>query len=252
MTQGFIIPLAIQDRLSRGKLITMFPYQGRAIGDYYYTLDMEGYAKAVLILSPLYTPPPSIVLTGSTVGSGDLGLMIDGNLTTGGNFTVTLGQTGGVIVDFGNIANRQAGVNIGSIVGGTSTSALYVSTDNITYIPASGTQSCRYIKFLLTNTSGVQATTITVNEIYDGLVFGGTATVSFQALDPSSNQYVDVVKGSDIGAVSSGQPSAVQIGDTLAQVGLNRVLPTLFTQWRVHLSIINAGIGIGISLIKTK
>jgi hypothetical protein len=232
--------------------VIVFPYQLRAVGVYTANLDLSGYKKIIVLISAAgYVVPVSITGLQSPVHYSNLGNMIDGNLNTfGALLGQALGESVSVVVDFGNVALRQAAVSLGSSAGGTFTTSLQVSTDNVTYVNAAGQQNFRYIKFTMTNTSGTQVTDLNVNEIYDALSFGGTASVSFEAKEESSGQFIEILSAATLGTISQGQSVAKQIGDTMALTNLNNILPSNYSDLRLKLTISTSSIQNSVSILK--
>lgn len=229
---------------------TIFNYILRAIGVYTQNIDLSGYKKInLLIAAASYVAPISITPFGNQ-SSSNLAKIIDGDLTTAGNIQNNVLMTSvGVVVDYGSPRNGIAAVTLGAQTGGTATTKLEVSLDNISYIAASGgLQNFRYIKWTLTGTSGVQSTSQDIDEIYDSSVFGGQAKISFEALEPSSGQWIEVISAAQIGAVSQGKSVSVQLGDTMALVNLNAILASDYAGIRMKLTIINGGMQTAVSI----
>lgn len=218
-------------------------------------IDMRGNKKLRVFLSSANYTPPTLLLGGGEV--------IDGNLTTFYEITNSSGEVDRVKVDFLTSVSRLIKAKVGTHVGDfTGNFFLYGSNDNTIWnlltsasvgagviTTLSATASYRYYKI----TDKVIAGTFRGDhyEIYDDALFGGTANLSFQALDVSSNQWMEIIASSEFGTIAQGQAVVKEIGDvnTFSISGKTYALPSTQTNFRAKL-VTSGSISIGVSITK--
>lgn len=262
------IPINIKDRLDAISLSeVLFANQHRAQGvTETKLLDMKGNKKLILLMSAASYQSPTVLV-------GDASI-VDGNLTTYGP-TVFAGVGSPVVagtVDFGSIATRQPkgrGKRVTNNVGNQYDWKLYVSNDNVNWTLVAtadagdlnsvtdltgATQSFRYLRLRLEYRSGDTSNCNgQCGELYDGLLFGGQAQISFEVLDAATGQWIPLISASDIDAISQGQATTITIGDVINDVTnkkFNYALPSSQTSFRAKLSITTAAITMGVSIMR--
>ena len=88
--------------------------------------------------------------------------------------------------------------------------------------------------------------------MYDGNLLGGTVAISFEVLDTSSNQWIEVISAAQIGAVGIGGTLSKQLGDVINDISndkFNVSLPSTQTNFRMKL-VVTGNIKTGVSIIK--
>ncbi|MDE2589196.1 MAG: hypothetical protein KGL95_05980, partial [Patescibacteria group bacterium] len=220
------------------------------IGTYTQQLDLAGYKKLLLLIAAAaYVKPVNITTSGYVQGVNNNS--IDGNLATYSTPSATLsGGAGDIIVDWGNSAIRAVQVSMGGFITGGATITYFYSNDGITYYAYNlGTQqNLRYIKMHIVDGNQPQVYSFNLYEIYDGNTFGGTAAISFEAYEPSSGQWIEIISSGSIGTVSQGQAVSKQLGDTMVSTNLNNILSSNYAGLRIKLTITNGPIQNAVSV----
>ena len=241
------VPMDLQvynDFVSENEIL--FPQSTRVNNTETKLIDMKGNKKLrVFFSAAVYVPNLSVIIGDSTI--------IDGNLATG---YVTLGGTTTMaVVDFGTSISRNIEAFCHVQSGGSSNYnyILEGSNDNVSYTPIhtinksgvfnvditliSTSQSYRYYRVRMDRISGFDTPTDTVYEIYDTSLFGGTSSLSFEGLDPSSNQWIEIIAASEFGTIANGSALSKEVGDvnTISVSGKTYALPSTQTSFRAKL-----------------
>jgi hypothetical protein len=156
-------------------------------------------------------------------------------------------------INGGNNYNWELQVSNDNNVWTTVSSADSGSTNTVVDLEGAA-QSFRYLRLRLAWASGTADTTQgQCGELYDASLFGGTAEISFEVFDSSSNNWLELISATSIGALSQGQSFVKTIGDTINDVSNNKFnfkLPKTQTKFRAKLTIKNASISVGVSIAK--
>lgn len=110
-----------------------------------------------------------------------------------------------------------------------------------------------FVAFVFDVTPANQSIVINnVTDVFDGNLKGGTASLSFDELDVSSNIFTEFIPASEFGTISEGENIKRQIGDVsnIAQSGKTYFLPSTQTGFRVKLSVTGGGIETSVSIRK--
>ena len=230
-------------------------------------VDMNGYTKMVLLISGSANPSPTVITDDFNFSDAENAVDLDTSTATELLFQSI---TKDFIVDFGSIANRIpiCDLDIEGVTPTNNTYELAVSDDNGVLDPYTtvdtqttsnpndvflqGTeQSFRYLRFRFIHNSG-NSIEVSIREIYDGKTLGGSATLSFEVKDANSGQWIEILSGADIGAISKGGAVSKQIGDVINDEStdkFNAILPSTATDFRAKLTV-TGNINTGVSIIK--
>ncbi len=244
-------------------------------------ISLVGYRKMIVLISGSGSASPTeITNTFSFAGEAEILDLLLGTKSTIDFMVGEAGITGEAIYDWGSIASRHAKVkfqiqpshsttglmtwsvktftsddnivwNLKSTTNGTRT----VGTDPVTVVTHDDTlHSFRYQKLeaVFTNTGGSSSLSLAMFEVYDALKVGGTGALSFEILEPSSQQWIELLSASELGTITSGSAIKKQLGDVSTDVGsdkFNVALPSTQTDFRAKL-IITGNLNIGVSILK--
>lgn len=226
-------------------------------------LDMEGYKKLILIITGSETESPTVVQDDFAFTNPSIS--VDSNLAsqTGLKFGGT--SFNDFIVDFGTLKSRIPKSNFNVVKIGSFNIELAVSNDDVSYslvdsivnpstgdhVLAGSQQSFRYLRLRYNFVSG-SVSQVSIYEMYDGLLLGGSASISFEILDDVSGQWIELISASDIGTVTTGGSISKQIGDVINDFSSNKfnaVMPSTQTNFRIKMAVVG-NINVGISVIK--
>lgn len=248
----------------------LFNLVTREPGTYTQQFDMQGYKKMILLISnAVYITPASISNSNMLIDDGIISNVIDGDLSTSVRVGNPIsGSTGYLKIDWGNIASRKIALkfiqNVTAVANQKSELKIDISPDDVTYtnifdqildLATSGTQTfidtvsrnVRYVKITMIDRSGGIISDYRIYEMFDALLFGGTASLSFESLEPNTGQWIEIISASEIGTISEGQAISKQIGDTATDTNLNKLLYSDFASLRAVLTITNAIITIAVT-----
>ena len=225
-------------------------------------LDMKGHKKIILILGGAVLTAGRVVHS-DTMGLGNSANAIDGSMSTKTGFNSP--NSAHFAVDFGSLRTIKpsARYNLQSTSGTTkyhletSVNGIDWTTRTTQTITTSGDhditaseESIRYVRVRGEYVSGSNHSFAMV-EVFDGNEFGGTAFISFEVKDAFEG-WAEIISSSDIGAVSEGDPLAIQLGDVVTNVALrkiNVVLPSTQTDLRVKM-IVTGNLSTNVQIIK--
>ena len=230
-------------------------------------VDMNGYTKMVLLISGSANPSPTVIIDDFAYTNPENAVDLDLTTETEGKF---VSITKDFIIDFGTVASRipKCELNIGGVTPTDNTYELAVSDDNgvldpyvtvdsqNTINPSDVTlegaeQSFRYLRFRFIHNSG-NSIIVGIIEMYDAKTLGGNATLSFEVKDANSGQWIEILSGTDIGAITRGGAVSKQIGDVINDVSTNKfnaILPSTSTDFRAKLTVVG-NINTGVSIVK--
>lgn len=251
--------------------LSLFSNVLRPIGSYTQQLDLGGYKKILLLIAAAIYQPPTVV---SSDFSSDVN-SVDGDLSTKTG-QVAVGNSSAFatqIVDFGSLATRLPAFKANYENGNNNPPAPFVqavitvSNDGVTWrsnsnfndgIPQGSGQNVdvthvgvsdtfRYYKVVF-GSADFSPPQVSVYEMFDANIFGGTAALSFEALEPQTDQWIEVISPSQIGSISQGKQVAIPLGDTMAQTNLNALLASNYAGFRAKLTITIAAIQTAVSI----
>lgn len=242
--------------------VLLFPFQTYQSGIYPQQFDLAGYKKMMLLIASQAYQSPTII------SGGLCSAAVDGDINTRG-CSFSGSQT--YVIDYVTVAIRKPSVYFeGQGYASTFTNSkrydLYYSVDNVNYFsagsitqtlpPPQGTTpikgnlitndfTCRYIKLVVTELADV--TTSFIDELCDNDIVGGVMSLSFEAKEIGSGQWIEIVSASSIGTISQGQSISKQLGDTMAQTNLNNILGSNYAGLRAKLTVVGGGIKTSVS-----
>lgn len=228
-------------------------------------LDMKEYKKLIVNMSAAdYVPPIAVGINGAVV---------DGDLNT--KWTDPSGFSAGgetrfySYVDFGDNLSREVHAKVGSTFANQSmtwtlqgdddvafpspTDVGSITSNNGTATVLGSAQTFRYYRLKAVGNGGAGGTSAELYEIFNSLVFGGSADLSFEELDIASNTFTELIPSSEFGTVTSGQAIKKQIGDVnnVSSTGKTYFLPSTQNGLQVKLTVIGS-IDTGVSIRRIK
>ena len=265
-SSGNVLTITPEDVRKRNSIFqSIFPQKSYSSSPLPVLIDMNGYTKMILIISGSLAPKPAIVRDDFSFTAASSA--VDGDLNTSTDIK-SLGVVNDRVfsVDFGTIKSRIPAVKFEKLSQFSDYDLfLEVSNDDVTYITVDsiftvgsgihtmqgGLQSFRYMRLrVIYNSGGVE--NFKIYEFYDGNNLGGSASISFDVFDETNNVWVEIISGSQIGAITTGGKFTKQLGDLINDESNNKfnvILPSTPTNFRINMNV-NGNINTGVSILK--
>jgi len=208
------VPMSISDlNAAVSDFEEIFPQKNYSNEPVTQLISMEGHKKLILQISGFDNNLPTEVTNGLGFTNKNY---LDGDLSTQTNNKYLVSSSNyEQVVDYGSIASRIPAVKfVVSTAGGVMEKwkyELFVSDDNIDYGSALDTQtintigtrtlsdvsqSFRYMKLVVTFVStNTWQQVLALIEMYDGLVLGGTASISFETL---GTDWIELISATEL------------------------------------------------------
>jgi len=243
--------------------IILFPNATRNNTDETKLIFMEGYKKLLVALAAApYAAPVQVGINSQVV---------DGDLNTKYTDSTGFGSGGETrfysYVDFGDNLSRIVAAKVESsgsfqsitwTLQGDNDSSFPSPTDVGSVVSSNGNpatvtgsaQTFRYYRLkAVSSGGGAGGTQASIYEIYDSNGFGGTASLSFETLNPDTNAWTEFIAASEFGTITDGNSINAQIGDVITKSisGKTYALPSTQTGFRARLVVTGGGMAISVS-----
>ena len=224
-------------------------------------IDLKGYKKLIVILiksNPDNEQSNPTITDDFFTNPSNLGNIVDGlvNTTTSLGSVFNSNQVGDIRIDFQSIKVRDLICKVRNSLSTANTGffEIFTSDDDIVYnlkftknftgfidetLDYSGTlHSFRYVRLRFTSTNGFY--NMSIFEVYDANVMGGTGSISFEIRNPLKNTWGNFIPASEFGTITDGDVDLIeQVGDvnTKSISGKTYALPSTQTDFRAKYSV---------------